>query len=59
MKIVVKKLDPMFEEEFIVYVQTNDDVKVEAVIGASIEVPIYVEKYKNEYDIENVIYYDL
>ena len=42
MKIVVKKLDPMFEEEFIVYVQTNDDVKVEAVIGASIEVPIYL-----------------
>ena len=59
MKIVIKKLNPLFKEECIVYVQTENGQNIEAVIGASIEVPIYVEKYKNEYDIENVIYYDL
>jgi len=59
MKIVIKKLDPQFNEECIVYVKTDDDVNVEAVIGASIEVPIYVEKYKNKYDIKQVINYEL
>lgn len=59
MKIVIKKLDPQFNEECIVYVKTDDDVNVEAAIGASIEVPIYVEKYKNKYDIKQVINYEL
>tara|TARA_B100000925_G_C21951095_1_gene448999 strand:- start:534 stop:713 length:180 start_codon:yes stop_codon:yes gene_type:complete len=59
MKIVIKKLDPQFSEECIVYVKTDDDVNVEAVIGASIEVPIYIEKYKNKYDIKQVINYEL
>ncbi|MAG48444.1 hypothetical protein CMO86_01825 [Candidatus Woesearchaeota archaeon] len=59
MKIVIKKLDPQFNEECIVYVKTDDDVNVEAVIGASIEVPIYIEKYKNKYDIKQVINYEL
>ena len=59
MKIVIKKLDPRFNEECIVYVKTDDDVNVEAVIGASIEVPIYIEKYKNKYDIKQVINYEL
>ena len=59
MKIVIKKLDPQFNEECIVYVKTDDDVNVEAVIGASVEVPIYIEKYKNKYDIKQVINYEL
>ena len=59
MKIVIKKLDPQFSEECIVYVKTDDNVNVEAVIGASIEVPIYIEKYKNKYDIKQVINYEL
>mgnify|MGYP001339749450 FL=1 len=59
MKIVIKKLDPQFNEECIVYVKTDDNVNVEAVIGASVEVPIYIEKYKNKYDIKQVINYEL
>ena len=59
MKIVIKKLDPQFSEECIVYVKTDDNVNVEAVIGASVEVPIYIEKYKNKYDIKQVINYEL
>ena len=59
MKIVIKKLDPQFNEECIVYVKTDDDINVEAVIGANIEVQIYVEKYKNKYDIKQVINYEL
>ena len=59
MKIVIKKLDPQFNEECIVYVKTDDNVNVEAAIGASVEVPIYIEKYKNKYDIKQVINYEL
>tara|TARA_B100001564_G_C20599565_1_gene652029 strand:+ start:994 stop:1173 length:180 start_codon:yes stop_codon:yes gene_type:complete len=59
MKIVIKKLDPQFKEECIVYVQTDDDKNVEAEIGASIEIPIYVQKFKNKYDIKQVINYEL
>jgi|TARA_A200000159_G_scaffold5984_1_gene5411 hypothetical protein len=59
MKIVIKKLDPLFKEECIVYVKTEDDVNVEASIGAEIEVPIYVEKFKQKYDIKQVIQYEL
>ena len=59
MKIVIKKLDPQFNEECIVYVKTDDNVNVEAVIGANVEVPIYIEKYKNKYDIKQVINYEL
>ena len=59
MKIVIKKLNPLFKEECIVYVQTENGQNIEAVIGASVEVQIYIEKYKNKYDIKQVINYEL
>ena len=37
MKIVIKKLDPQFSEECIVYVKTDDNVNVEAVLGLDIQ----------------------
>jgi hypothetical protein len=40
-------------------VQTENGQNIEAVIGASVEVPIYIEKYKNKYDIKQVVNYEL
>lgn len=66
MKIIVKNLDNLVSStkdlgDVILYV-VNDDpgaTKVAATICHKVEVPIYITKYKKEYDIENVVYYDL
>lgn len=66
MKIVVKSLDNLLSStkdlgDRILYVVTDEPggTKVAATICYEVEVPIYIEKYKNQYDIENVIYYDV
>ena len=66
MKIVVKSLDDLISStkelgNKILYVVTDEPggTKVAAEICHEVEVPIYITKFKNKYDIEEVIYYDL
>ena len=66
MKIVVKSLDDFLSStkelgNKILYVVTDDPcgTKVEAEICHEVDVQIYITKFKNKYDIEKVVYYDL
>ena len=66
MKIVVKSLDNLLSStkelgNKILYVVTDEPggTKVAAEICHEVDVPIYITKIKNKYDIEEVIYYDL
>lgn len=61
MKIIIKNLDDDLDckETHIIYVRTNDDVNVEAVMCSEVELEIYTTKYKNKYDIEQVVMYEI
>jgi hypothetical protein len=62
MKIEIKELNDDLESTentHIVYVKSETNQSIEAELCNEIELDIYITKYKNKYDITEVIRYEL
>jgi len=62
MKIIIKRVGGEVEsinKPFIIYVMNDDGRPVVAEVANEIELPIYISKFKSEYNTTETIIYDI
>ena len=62
MNLIIKRLDEevtSLKGDRLLYVQTEDGVNVKAEVCKEAELADYIYIFKSEYDIKQVIYFDL
>tara|TARA_R110000803_G_scaffold102741_1_gene170875 strand:+ start:1229 stop:1417 length:189 start_codon:yes stop_codon:yes gene_type:complete len=62
MNLIIKRLDSAVESisgDHLLYVQTDDGINIKAEVCVDSELPDYIYVLKNDYNIKQVVYFDL